>query len=332
MRFLSLSGLSARERDCLRLVGSGLGAKGVASELGITHSTVEKHLASARQKLGVSKTIEAVICLVRQEPDRSRKGVEIEERSRRTKPTLEAMDIAEKIALSETKDEAWRHLTTGLKEMGFRHSLFGFIAEPSGQVTNGTRIVENALSIQVRELFEVDGAEHIGPVPNGLTSKTTHFVSESSHHIEAFSRRFPGRKREVIERILDESPWQFLNVPGADRATGAPYCLTLRLERCATRVSFGEANRMIENARLWTAAYWGAVKSAGHLVRLSGLTQRQIEVLKFAARGFRIEETAEQMGISCRSAEKLLQLSRSRIGARTTASAVFRASVFGALT
>ncbi len=61
---------------------------------------------------------------------------------------------------------------------------------------------------------------------------------------------------------------------------------------------------------------------------LPGLTRRQIEALTLAARGFSVAEIAEHMGVSLRSAEKTLAAARDKLGARTTAAAVYRAMVY----
>jgi DNA-binding CsgD family transcriptional regulator len=54
------SPLSLRERECLSLTAAGLGAKQMASEIGISEKTVELHLCHARQKLGARTTAQAV--------------------------------------------------------------------------------------------------------------------------------------------------------------------------------------------------------------------------------------------------------------------------------
>ena len=54
------SGLTPRERACLALAGSGLLAKQIAVEVGISDKTVELHLSQARRKLGARTTSHAV--------------------------------------------------------------------------------------------------------------------------------------------------------------------------------------------------------------------------------------------------------------------------------
>jgi DNA-binding CsgD family transcriptional regulator len=49
--------LSAREREIAMLAIQGRSNMEIARELSITHKTVEKHLGSAYQKLGVSSRV-----------------------------------------------------------------------------------------------------------------------------------------------------------------------------------------------------------------------------------------------------------------------------------
>jgi DNA-binding CsgD family transcriptional regulator len=59
--------LSPRQRDCLRLVYQRLEAKHIAQRLGISESTVETHLRSARTVLGVTRSAEAAALLAEAE-------------------------------------------------------------------------------------------------------------------------------------------------------------------------------------------------------------------------------------------------------------------------
>ena len=241
----------------------------------------------------------------------------------------DARDKAHWIAGSASRSESWHRLRLSLAEFGFEYALFGLIAEPFGQVGNGARVIENDLSPSVKELFELPGVESLGPVPNQLSSRSKHFVTESAQHIQAFSAQFPGQKEEVVQRIMDEQPWQFVNVPSVDQGTGAPYCVTLHLDHSVSARRHQEWQHRIDEIRLWVDACWYSMKVGKHLSRLCRLTRRETESLRLAASGFRVEEAAERMGVSRSSAEKSLSLARNRLGARTTASAIYRANVYG---
>ena len=55
------AGLTARELDVLELVGDGLSSREVAARMGLSRSTVESHVRSARTKLGVRTRLEAAV-------------------------------------------------------------------------------------------------------------------------------------------------------------------------------------------------------------------------------------------------------------------------------
>jgi DNA-binding NarL/FixJ family response regulator len=63
------SHVTPRERAILRLQAEGLGYKQIAARLNLSEHTVNNHLYSVRQKLGVHTAIEAINCLQR-EPKR----------------------------------------------------------------------------------------------------------------------------------------------------------------------------------------------------------------------------------------------------------------------
>jgi len=61
--------LSVRERDVLRLVGSGLPNKRIARELGISEKTVKAHLTSVFQRIGVTDRTQAALWVQRNSLD-----------------------------------------------------------------------------------------------------------------------------------------------------------------------------------------------------------------------------------------------------------------------
>lgn len=72
--FLASTELTGRQRDCMELVKDGLTAKQIARELGISHRTVEQHIAAAIEILGVSNRLAAVGRLYELEWDEQRRN------------------------------------------------------------------------------------------------------------------------------------------------------------------------------------------------------------------------------------------------------------------
>jgi two-component system, NarL family, response regulator DevR len=56
-----LESLTAREKEVLRLVAEGISSRDIASQLGITYTTVRTHIRSLGSKLGVHSKLEAIV-------------------------------------------------------------------------------------------------------------------------------------------------------------------------------------------------------------------------------------------------------------------------------
>lgn len=59
--------LSERELEVARLIAAGYSNKQMASELGISHNTVARHVANIMRKMGAGNRTEAVLNAIRQE-------------------------------------------------------------------------------------------------------------------------------------------------------------------------------------------------------------------------------------------------------------------------
>ena len=55
-----MSSLTRRQRECMECVKGGMSAKEIARDLGISHRTVEQHVAAAMLKMGVTTRYEAI--------------------------------------------------------------------------------------------------------------------------------------------------------------------------------------------------------------------------------------------------------------------------------
>jgi DNA-binding NarL/FixJ family response regulator len=57
--------LSPREREVLKMVAEGLSTKEVASELGLSHKTIECYRQSLMKKLGVHDVVRLTHCAIK---------------------------------------------------------------------------------------------------------------------------------------------------------------------------------------------------------------------------------------------------------------------------
>lgn len=81
-----MADLSPRQREILDLVAAGRTSKEIASELGISESTVNWHISNAFGRLGASSRAEAVALAMREEVQRPDANVEFPDRPNRRPP------------------------------------------------------------------------------------------------------------------------------------------------------------------------------------------------------------------------------------------------------
>lgn len=320
-----LSLLSARERDVLRLLRSGMLTPQVASNLGISVSTLNKHLASTRRKLGVKRTAHALLL-----------GGE----NRSPPPYADAVglsssalcDFANALETCRTFDEAWDVLRNYADRLGVTTHSCGLIAEPPGIVTNGVRAIKIHWPHQIKEMWSGMGGEKADPTVPLASRCMGGFVVNNEQIIRSLRNIAPRPVLELGEALIDNNLRFVLHQPKRDTLTQAPLMMTFDIPRHAINDLRRDTSHIRETLRIMAATFWEFVQTQRLMAAsICGLSRRQREVLTLAARGFTVAETAEHMGVSVRSAEKTLAAARKQVGARTTSAAVYRALVYRAL-
>ncbi len=323
--------LSAREYDCLRLVAKGRRVAGIAVELSISISTVEKHLSSTRHKLGVSTTIEAVrLFWLEQQKTEDSHSISIDRCENTPEQKADTLNFLLSLENSKTLDESWGALKAYFSNCGYWDLAFGVIAEPFGSKSNGANLIEDTMSPEIFALYESAGGIAMDPVLNHVSENR--FPTIFSHkNIAKNYVDLPAAVREINMVLMDTGAEDLLVLPGCDHGTGAPYCVSLHQKRDVA-VNF-RADQMATTMRFTSIidAFWMSLKRKRQLSDTSGLTVRQSQALTFHARGMNGQEVAERLNISSRSCEKTVSNARKALGATTTSAAIFRASVYGAL-
>jgi DNA-binding CsgD family transcriptional regulator len=321
-----LSLLSPRERDVLRLLRTGLLTSQVASNLGISVSTLNKHLASTRRKLGVKRTAHAL--LLDREPHSSSPQADDVEVSSST-----LCKFASDLETCRTFDEAWDILRNHADRLGVIVHACGVSAEPPGMVTNGARAIRTTWPDEIDAMYYAMGGEQADPLIAHGIRQTDGFVVDSERVLMAFRSEAPMAVRKLGEALLDTNLRFQFHQPLRDSLTRAPLLTMFAIPTHAINDFRRDATRVREALRLMAATFWDFVQRRRLMAEsISGLSRRQSEVLNFAARGFTVAETAEHMGVSVRAAEKTLAAARKRLSAPTTSAAVYRALVYRALT
>jgi DNA-binding CsgD family transcriptional regulator len=328
----ALSLLSPREQDCLRLLQAGLSTPSVASNLGISPSTLHKHLASARQKLGVTRTAHAVLMYQRAgEPthhdDRCwHRAVDV---ATHRIPLLE--DFANALASCQSFDEAWAALLSHMQQFGMSFVNLGVIAEPPGQLTNGAKLLRTTMPDELLQLYEAVGGVSTDPNVHYISAYRKEALIDGESVITAQLPHAPKSLRTLLETLHDAHLHRILLLPDRDEATAAPLAIVLAFDRKAAAEIRHRMRDAVETLKATQQIFWHTVQTKRLLTESAGLSIRQRNALTLAARGFTSAETAEHMELSTRSTEKLLAAARNKLGARSTASAIYRATVYRAL-
>jgi DNA-binding CsgD family transcriptional regulator len=318
--------LSPRERDVIRLLKAGMLTSQVASSLGISISTLNKHLASTRRKLGVKRTAHALLL------DAEGHSIGIQQQRDVDDSSSPLCDFASALGACRTFDEAWGVLRDHADRLGVVAHACGVSAEPPGMVTNGARAIRREWPDEIDAMYYSMGGEQADPLVAYGVRQTRSFTVDSERVLLAFRIEAPKEVREFGEAILDTDFRFQLHQPLRDSLTRAPLLTMFAIPSHAINDFRRDAAHIRETLQTMAAAFWDFVQSRRLMASsIAGLTRRQTEVLIFAARGFTVAEAAEHMGVSLRSAEKTLAAARKLLGARTTTAAVYRAMVYRAL-
>jgi len=317
--------LTARERDCLRMFQAGLDSAQVAAHLGISVSTLNKHLNAARRKLGVRRTAQALLAYPRPDQSWHRPVDAAVDRS----PIL--VDFAGALDACQTFDAAWSALLSHVEQFGAAFMSFGVIAEPAGQLTNGGRLLQTTMPGELIQLCEASGWGTSDPILRYTSVHRKEALIDAASVIMPMLPHAPKPLRALLEMMHDTYLLRLLTMPGRDDATGAPFVILLAFDRKTAADMPHRQREDIEVLKTSRQMFWHFVQRKRLLTRFVDLTGRQREALTLAARGFTSAEAADQMGISLRGAEKVLATARDKLGARTTPAAVYRAMVYRAL-
>ena len=318
--------LTARERDCLRLLGRGLSTTEVAADLGIKKSTLESHLASARRKLGVTTTRQAVAATIMSVSD----VVDRQEQLDRVREVDHASDFLDVLESASTLDDAWAMLCRHVRSFGVGAVNFGLVADPLCNATRQNSYFRSSLPQEVVELYEGCGGVVTDPNIRRYATTSVPFLV-TSRMLQSQFADMPPAVRALATSLLDQRMATSLCVPLRDEATGAVQGTAFVFEEreaTMTDAAMRSIGRHLESASIQFAT---VIRSRRFLAASTGMHEREVESLRLLVRGFSTAQAADRLGVSLRGYEKMLAAVRSKLGARTNAQAVYRATVYRAL-
>ena len=240
--------------------------------------------------------------------------------------SVDHFELVERLSGCASLQDAAQILDGWARNEGFKAIVYGYMvlgdadAEPLMAMT---------LPRELREIYEDTGGARDDPVAERLPSITQTQVWD----IEAM-RNAPAlaayRNHPFLEAVLDMR-FDFA-------------CLTPILARngVVSVFAYAEGGGRVERRDNASRAVDGAMAAAAGLfhecVRAKGmarqefrLTVKELDALKFSALGDSARDLADRWQITERAVEKRLASVRRKLGARTTANAVYRAMAFGLL-
>jgi DNA-binding CsgD family transcriptional regulator len=319
-------GLSRREHECLRFLARGLSAGETAAALGIARSTLDAHLMSARRKLGVRNTSQALLAFARNGADGGRRVGSAYRSLNEGQETL-----ADELSRAGSFAEAWRALHVYAGRIGITSINFGLIADPAGTLDDESYSFWSSLPDELMQLYYAMGGAPNDPVARHVARAAGPIIADPDYLSGDLVATLTPAMRAMVDGLLDSHLNRQFCIPLRDPATGAAYCLNFAFDvRHRREFEAAIAEHAPELART-TAMFWQEVQRSRLIAGARGLTMRQREALTLLARGFTLSEMAEHMNISLRSVEKLLAGARARLGTKTNAQSVYRAMVYRSL-
>ncbi|MDP5308625.1 helix-turn-helix transcriptional regulator [Paracoccus sp. 2205BS29-5] len=329
------SALSPRERACLDLAARGLTALEAGERLGISGSTVNKLLASARAKLGASRTAEAVaLWVARGEigPAIQACPDPVEARLVNDRHVLQACeDLASDLRSCPCFADAWFVLRRHIARQGASSVQFAVHAAPKGRLTTGARMIAMSLPDELLGLYGDAGGMEADPFAGWLANGGG-WLSLKTDRVPA--PNLPRHSRGMYDfasALPDHGYRCILGTVMQDPATGASFALPFGFRSGAADDAMRHEDHYRRLQYMMSATFWQAIQERALLREFVPLSARMREALQDSARGLGAAESAARMGISRRAVEKLLSETRQVFAAPTTAAAIYRANVYRVL-
>ncbi|PQA87790.1 LuxR C-terminal-related transcriptional regulator [Hyphococcus luteus] len=328
VRLVDEHGLTRREAECATLLRYGVAAAELPERLGVTKSTMRKHLSGLREKIGVKTTQDLIVFLMKAAADdniaayHSWPPVSVAPLKDFAAVTLRYGDLAEdcrgKLQLIEMLAVLRDHLEA---EFGARYvfysysplSVYSLLRDDVLRVTLAPPQIVEALHAAGPTL-DSPSARQLFAKPDGIA-----FVDGRSDHYEEAS---PGVQAFYDVCLQDGVRY---GVSFGFPSGGAFVGVSVSLDE-----SVADAQKLVaergEEMRAAAMVMHNCAWTYGALAAAYGLTIRERDALSLLAQGRRAAEAAELMKMSERALGYLLIGARQKLSAETNAEAVCKAA------
>lgn len=317
--------LTRRERDCLRHLENGLTTAATAAALGISRSTLNAHLMSARRKLNARNTTQALLTLAKTRTDRGHWN---------TYPMFGAINarqdaLVERLAVSETFGDAWGALHDYAAPLGVVAVSLGVVADPTGTLDHRACSFWSSLPDELVRLYHAMGGVPADPVAPFVARARRPLIVDPDFGLGVVAE-MPPPTLQMLTALLDSRLHRMVCIPQRDPATGAVVGLSFAFDFCSRSAFEATVAAVADELVITTAIFWEGVQRRRLLADTPGLSAREREALVLLSQGHTLAGAAERIGVSLRSVEKVLAGARTKLGSRTNAQSLYRAMVYRA--
>ena len=323
-------GLTERENACATLLKSGLTQKEMAVRLGISVSTMEKHLRALREKLGVKNSRQAIDKIKSFDPER-----EVSIPDWPAPPSLVAFDwlsdqnqaFAERLRRCPTLRACVGALKEHLFDFGVRHLLYVFLP------MNAHSFLKNDV------ILEVDATENIAAELGTLGALNALPVALEIYQTP--NRHIVSDLRQEVKEPDNRARIPFLNAcmeTGCHHvmALGAPFgggfiAAAALVDPKSASGSEDSLNNLAMQFRGGLMTMHNAAFAFGALASTAGLSRRERDALSLLACGHTNASAAEAMQIGSRAFVNLIRSAKDKLHAENTHEAIYKAAALNAL-
>ncbi|MEM9705372.1 MAG: hypothetical protein AAF850_04770 [Pseudomonadota bacterium] len=321
--FVAKHTLTDRQAQCASLLIAGVHPSDLAVELGIAPSTAEKHIAALREKVGAPDTLS--LCAMMASRRTSEQEIAFGCWNPVLSPEAEVGDrskLAGQLQTASTINAQLRHLRNYLSPYGVRHIYYAFVPlSVRGFLANDVWDCFEAPPA-LQESFFAAGGLAAQPMALSLFNAPSEIASMTFTEENALPEH--ARPFATACRAYDVAAAVAFGFPSGGGFTG--FALTL-----GDKDGIAPIKRHADEIRSAGMLVHGAAITGGTLAAMADLTIRERDALSALARGLETSAAAEEMKLSIRAFGKLTASARRKLKAKTTASAIYKASALNAL-
>ncbi|MEM0947771.1 MAG: autoinducer binding domain-containing protein [Pseudomonadota bacterium] len=206
---------------------------------------------------------------------------------------------------------------------GFQHFVYVFASYPD-DIVNRTAMTQMTFPDEVTDLYAEGGGVQRDPVALRVNQIVAPEVMDNTE----FARDERFADHPLTDYFLGHG-WA-LGVTYPFKSTGGLGAFTAFADNTSRKGQTGIVERGLTGDMIGLAEiFHAALVGSGAAQHMYSITEKERDALAFIADGDTVSDLSERLKIGTRAVEKRLARARRKLGARSTANAVYRAAVRG---